>query len=246
MRFTASRARSQTSSRSRLRALLGRTGRPQTRKWSGIMPMFRTADLAPCSTSSGLVGITMRSAYWCGANRRRTPASMARRRSLARTAVADHARPRVGPPITQNSGPDGSAIRSAVDSASTDHAQGIHPHLATAIALAVADEETASPPVEVGLGERERLVDPKARSPQHHDQPAHPPAVTIVSGLPHDRDDLIDRGRIRRIPTPWSAGSGRRNDRASLPASAGGRRRPTTAEQTWLPPLESGLVCRLL
>jgi len=29
------------------------------------------------------------------------------------------------------------------------------------------------------------------------------------------------------------------------PASAGGRRRRKTAEQTWLPPLESGRVCRL-
>ena len=33
-------------------------------KWSGIMPMLRTAELTVCSTSPDLVGITMRSAYW--------------------------------------------------------------------------------------------------------------------------------------------------------------------------------------
>ena len=32
-------------------------------KWSGVMPIFRSAELALCSTSPGLVGITMRSAY---------------------------------------------------------------------------------------------------------------------------------------------------------------------------------------
>jgi hypothetical protein len=51
-------------------------------------------------------------------------------RNSARTAVADHARPRVGPSITQNSGPGGSAARFAIQPVKTDHAQRIHPHLA--------------------------------------------------------------------------------------------------------------------
>jgi hypothetical protein len=42
-------------------------------------------------------------------------------------------------------------------------------------------------------------VDPDAGAPQHNDQTAHPPAVTSVSGLAHDRDDLVDRGRIGRV-----------------------------------------------
>jgi len=63
-RFTASLARSQMSSRSRL-AVFAASHRPPSgpSKWSGIMPMFRTAELALCSTSPGVVGITMRSAY---------------------------------------------------------------------------------------------------------------------------------------------------------------------------------------
>ena len=43
-------------------------------------------------------------------------------------------------------------------------------------------------------------MDPKARAPQHNDQTSHPPAVTAVSGVAHDRDDFVDRGRIGRIP----------------------------------------------
>jgi hypothetical protein len=58
------------------------------------------------------------------------------------------------------------------------------------------DQQAAAALVEVGLGERKRLVDPNARAPQHNDQTA----VTSVSGLAHDRDDLVDRGRIGRVP----------------------------------------------
>ena len=60
-----------------------------------------TAKSTSCSNSPGTVGITQRSAYWCGAKRRRTPASAASRRNSARTAALDQARaPRVGPSIT--------------------------------------------------------------------------------------------------------------------------------------------------
>src|SRR5436309_1072892 len=49
---------------------------------------------------------------WCGAKRRLTPASAACRRNSLRTAAADQGRPRVGPSITQNSGPARSLRRS--------------------------------------------------------------------------------------------------------------------------------------
>jgi hypothetical protein len=52
------------------------------------------------------------------------------------------------------------------------------------------DQQTASALVEVGLGERERLVDANTRAPQHNDQTTHPPTVTTLSGLAHDRNDL--------------------------------------------------------
>ncbi len=66
MRFTASRAHSRTSSRSRL-TVFAASHRPSSgpSEWSGIMPMFRTAELALCGMSPGLLGITMRSAYCC-------------------------------------------------------------------------------------------------------------------------------------------------------------------------------------
>jgi hypothetical protein len=61
------------------------------------------------------------------------------------------------------------------------------------------DQQAATALVQIRLRERKGLVDPNARAPQHNDQTAHPPAVTSVSGLAHDRDDLVDRGRIGRV-----------------------------------------------
>src|SRR6476619_3230374 len=46
----------------------------------------------------------------------------------------------------------------------------VHPHLATPVAIPMPDQETAAALVEIGLGEREGLVDPNARAPQHDDQ----------------------------------------------------------------------------
>ena len=100
---------------------------------------------------------------------------------------------------------------------------GVDPDLATPVTLPVPDEQAPSPLVEVGLGEREGLVDPNARAPQHNDQTPHPPAVTAISGLAHDRDDLVDRGRIggvtasfvRRDSAGVMAGHRRRGPRAA-------------------------------
>jgi hypothetical protein len=50
---------------------------------------------------------------WCGAKRRRIPAWAASRRNSTRTFALDHGRPRVGPSMTQNSGPTGRSTRAA-------------------------------------------------------------------------------------------------------------------------------------
>src|SRR5215210_4644429 len=50
---------------------------------------------------------------WCGAKRRRMPAWAASRRKSTRTLALDQGRPRVGPAMTQNSGPTGSSRRTA-------------------------------------------------------------------------------------------------------------------------------------
>jgi hypothetical protein len=44
----------------------------------------------------------------------------------------------------------------------------------------VPDEQAASALVEVGLCERERLMDPQTGSPEHDNQPKHPPTVSAV------------------------------------------------------------------
>src|SRR5215210_1018606 len=69
----------------------------------------------------------------------------------------------------------------------------VHPHLAAAAALAASDQQRSAAPVEVGLGERERLADPQASAPEHDDQAAQPAAVDALAGLAHDGDDLLDR-----------------------------------------------------
>ena len=100
----------------------------------------------------------------------------------------------------------------------------VHADLAAASALAAAHEQRAAALIEIGLGERERLVDAQPGPPQHHDQAAQPAAVRVVAGRAHDRDDLLDLRRIGRVAqtlvarraTGVEAGHGRRRS-----ASAG-------------------------
>src|SRR3954467_12682872 len=99
---------------------------------------------------------------WWGAKRRRTPAPAAVRRSSARAAGADHDRPRVGPLMTQNNGPTGSSMRRSIQRCEMLPRPLVHPDFATAAALTAAHEQRAATVVEVGLVERERLVDPQA------------------------------------------------------------------------------------
>ena len=65
------------------------------------------------------------------------------------------------------------------------------PDLAPAVALPMANKQAAAALVEVGLGEREGIVYPNARAPQHHDQTTHPPSASGVSRLTHDRDERV-------------------------------------------------------
>jgi hypothetical protein len=101
----------------------------------------------------------------------------------------------------------------------------VHADLAPAAALAVTDEHRPGARLEVVLGDGERLVDAQPRPPQQHDQGPQAGAVDAVAGLAHDRDDLLDRGRIGRVAQPLVARrapgeiAGQRDGRA---AAAGG------------------------
>jgi hypothetical protein len=98
----------------------------------------------------------------------------------------------------------------------------VHTDLAPAPALAAAHEQCAATVVEVRLVEGERLVDPESRSPQHDDQAAQPAAMAPITGRAHDRDDLLDGGRVGRIAHALVA-------RRTTDVEAGHRRgRPTS------------------
>jgi hypothetical protein len=94
----------------------------------------------------------------------------------------------------------------------------VHPDLAPPAALAVADEQRAAARVDFVLGERERLVNAQAAAPEHDDHRAQPPPVAVRAREAHNRDDLLDRRRVRgvahalvaRRPAGVIAGHGRR------------------------------------
>jgi hypothetical protein len=60
-------------------------------------------------------------------------------------------------------------------------------------ALAAPHQQRSAAGVEVGLGERQRLVDARAGSPEDDDQAAQPATVDAVAGVAHHGDDLLDR-----------------------------------------------------
>ena len=74
----------------------------------------------------------------------------------------------------------------------------VHADLAAAAALAAAHQQRSAARVQVGFGQRERLMDAQAGAPEHDDQPAQPAAMDAVAGGAHDGDDLLDRR--------WAAG----------------------------------------
>src|SRR5215211_1695630 len=118
---------------------------------------------------------------WWGANRRRTPAFEATRRSWARAASLAQGRPRVGPSITHSSGPTGIPIRNSSQGLSCSPAPRVHADLAAPAALAVADEHRSRARVEVVLADGECLVDAESRPPEQHDQRTHARAVGSVA-----------------------------------------------------------------
>ena len=92
-----------------------------------------------------------------------------------------------------------------------------------------------------GLGERERVLDPQPGAPQHDDQSVDAMAVAIVPGLAHDRDDLIDRRRVRRVGLTLVARGYPNTKTGRGCRRAAARQRQAAAEKTtWLPPLRAG------
>src|SRR4051812_47755057 len=145
---------------------------------------------------------------WCGAKRRRIPAWAASRRNSTRALALDHGRPRVGPSMTQNSGPTGSSRRAASGEPGAQllPAPGVHADLAAPAALAAAHQQPAAPEVAVALAERQRLRDAQPAPPEHDHQRAQPLAVGVVAGLAHHGDDLVHGRRVGGIEPPLVAG----------------------------------------
>nr|WP_249019304.1 hypothetical protein [Conexibacter sp. S30A1] len=75
----------------------------------------------------------------------------------------------------------------------------VHPDLPALAALALTHEDRPTDGVKVCFGERERLADSQAGAPQYDDERTESDPVGIVSRAAHDRDDLLDSRRVRRI-----------------------------------------------
>jgi len=118
---------------------------------------------------------------------------------------------------------------------------GVHSDRAPLIVLAVPDEDGPATRVEVRLGQRESVRDPKPGTPEHDNQSAQPSTVPSVSGLAHHGDDLVHGGRIGRVTLAFvPRGLSGAMAWHPSPATVGGPPHRATAEQmTWLPPNES-------
>src|SRR3954453_5946545 len=90
---------------------------------------------------------------WCKAKRRRTPARAASRRSMARAEAGCQGRPRVGPLMTQNSGPTGHRAANLEPGFELFEAPVVHADFAAAAAFATPDQDRAAAAVEVNLVE---------------------------------------------------------------------------------------------
>jgi hypothetical protein len=71
--------------------------------------------------------------------------------------------------------------------------------VAALASLAAPHEDASGGRVEVAFGEIERLADAQPGAPEKDDQRAGAQAVDGGAGVAHDRDDLFDRRRVRRI-----------------------------------------------
>jgi hypothetical protein len=153
------------------------------------------------------------------------PAAVAVRCSLRRGALADQAWPRVGPAITQNSGPRGSFARSVSHGCSTDHRRGpCRPRAGDR--LSVPDQDRPAALVEVGFGQRQGLVDPQPGAPEHDDQAIESVTVAAVMRLAHHGDDFLDGRWVSGVAlalVPWclaGAEPRQRGGRACRPAAS--------------------------
>jgi hypothetical protein len=68
--------------------------------------------------------------------------------------------------------------------------------LPPAILLFVPDQNRPATLIEVGFGQRQRLISPQPGAPEHDDQAGETATVASSLSLAHDRDDLLDRGRV--------------------------------------------------
>jgi hypothetical protein len=105
---------------------------------------------------------------WCGAKHRRTPALRATCRSSERAAAAARA-VRAWAVDDAEQRPDGQLDQRPQPRRELPPGPVVHADLAAAAALAAPHQQRTAPPIELGLGECERLVNAKAGAPQHDD-----------------------------------------------------------------------------
>jgi hypothetical protein len=101
----------------------------------------------------------------------------------------------------------------------------VHADFAPATALTAPHKQRAAGLVQVAFGEFSRFVDAKTGLPEHHDQGAPRLAVRPVARRTHDRDDLLDLGRVGGVTVPLVArrvadvGSRQRRGRPAAPGA---------------------------
>jgi hypothetical protein len=92
-------------------------------------------------------------------------------------------------------------------------------------ALTATDKHCGAALIEIGLGERQRLVDAQPGPPQNHDQPAQPTAMRVITSGAHDGDDLFDFWADRPgSADPCCAAADRHGNPASSPVTDVDRR----------------------
>jgi hypothetical protein len=113
----------------------------------------------------------------------------------------------------------------------------VHADLAASTALAVTHQQRPPPRVQVAFGQRERLLDAKAAAPEHHDQRAQPPAMSVVGRLAHHgrRSPPRSVGRRDRA-VPCCGAAGRRGSPAASRVSDVARPSRMQQARSWDPP----------
>src|SRR4051812_4223977 len=132
--------------------------------------------------------------------------------------------------MMQNSGPTGSSKPAGEPRLEFLPGPVVHADLATAPAFAASNGDRSAARVEIGPGEGERFADTQPGAPEHDDQAPEPLSVDRIAGGAHDRDDLLDGGRISRVAhTFCCAASVPCGTRAWWPASGDNQRHRASA-----------------